>query len=430
MAAAVRREVAVVGGGFVGLSCALHLQRAGHAVTLVDRTAPGAPEQASFGNAGTFAKYANIPVNKTGIALELPGMLMNPDGPLAIKCSTHLPRMLPWGLRFLAACRPQRVEQISRSLDELMVHAEKGWEPAWEQAGVDIDKFRVRNGCLYLYGSEKSFEASEAEVRTRERVCKVERLRPNEIAELEPKVDRCYAGGLFFDAWHVRDPGALVAELAQGFQALGGQVVRQHAKSIVARQGVSLEDGSLISAESVVVAAGAYSKPLAESVGDFIPLDTERGYHVTFSGHENLVSRPVGWAEGGFYMTPMSNWLRVAGTVELGGLNAGMTTSRCEMLEREAQKLLPSLPAKRDAGKDWLGFRPTLPDSLPVIGCSPSAPGVVYAFGHQHVGFTLGGITGQLVAELVGGMTPSIDLHPFRAGRFGEYIAGEQTRWL
>jgi len=419
------REVVVVGGGFVGISCALQLQRAGHAVTLVDRTAPGSPGQASFGNAGTFAPYANIPINKPGIAFSVPGMLLNPDGPLAVKVSPHLPKMVPWGCRFLAACQKKRVAQISDSLSTLLARAEDGWKPAWDQAGVDIDEFRVNNGSLYLYGSEEAFEASEQEVKIREKVCTVQRLKPNEVAELEPNVTRCYAGGLLFDAWHMQNPGKLMTNLAQGFEAEGGKVMRKSAITILPGLGVTLDDHTFIAADEVIVAAGAHSKSLADSAGDNIPLDTERGYHVTFPGQEMQVSRPVGWAEGGFYMTPMSKWLRVAGTVELGGLNAPMSQSRCEMLERSAQSLLPALP-KRSATGDWLGFRPTLPDSLPVIGRSPSS-GVIYAFGHQHVGFTLGGITGGLVKDIVAGETPCIDLHAFRPNRFEEHFAGERT---
>mmetsp|Transcript_64488 Transcript_64488/g.117653 ORF Transcript_64488/g.117653 Transcript_64488/m.117653 type:complete len:222 (+) Transcript_64488:2-667(+) len=208
----------------------------------------------------------------------------------------------------------------------------------------------------------------------------------------------------------------------------GGGLLPHNVKSIIPGHGVVLDSGELYEADEVIVAAGAHSKSLADSAGDWIPLDTERGYSILFTGESHHVSRPVGWADSGFYMTPMAKGLRVAGTVELGGLQAPMSRNRCEMMERRAKELLHGL-TWRSQDEDWLGFRPTLPDSLPVIGRSQRAPGVTYAFGHQHVGFTLAGITGQLVAEVIAGRTPSIDLHPYRADRFSEYFAGGPLTW-
>jgi len=423
----VSRSVAVVGSGFVGASCALHLQRAGYAVTLLDKHKAGSPSQASYGNAGTFAKYANIPINKPGILWDVPGMLANPDGPLSLAMCAHLPTMGPWGCRFLAASRKGRVGQVSQSLSNLLGDAESGWHTAFEQADIDIDRHRVKNGCLYLFGTESGWEAARRETATRRLSCNVAELSPNEIAQLEPALASCYVGGLHFESWHLLNPGSLVAGLVDGFESRGGRIIQQNVESILPGHGVVLDSGEFFAAQEVVVAAGAHSKTLAASVGDKIPLDTERGYSIFFSGHSHHVSRPVGWADSGFYMTPMADGLRIAGTVELGGLKAPMSPGRCDMLERSARKLLPGLPS-RSPEKDWLGFRPTLPDSLPVIGRSLVAPGVTYAFGHQHIGFTLGGVTGKLVAEMVAGHTPSVDVHPYRPQRFSEYIAGESFR--
>lgn len=420
------KNVAVVGGGFVGISCALHLQRLGHSVTLVDRSEAGSPAQASYGNAGTFAKYASIPVNKPGIFFEVPKMLTDPDGPLALKLTPHLATMAPWGISFLAASREQRVKQISKSLSALLAHSESGWMPAWEQAGVDIEQHRIQNGCLYLYGSQRSLEESRDDTELRRQTCDVQEVTAEEVAKLEPNVSQNYAGGLLFDAWHMRNPGLLAAQLAEGFKSKGGEILKANVTAIVPGSGVLLATGDLLPADASIVCAGAYSKTLVESVGDRIPLDTERGYHITYSGQHGLISRPVGWADSGFYMTPMSHGLRVAGTVELGGLHAPLSENRCEMLERTSRSLLLKLPP-RDVGGDWLGFRPTMPDSLPVIGRSPSAPDVIYAFGHQHIGLTLGGVTGALVADLVEGREPSVDLRAYRPNRFSEFIAGEAS---
>merc|ERR1712187_519887 len=170
----------------------------------------------------------------------------------------------------------------------------------------------------YLYGSESSWEDAQSSLATRRLACKVDVLSPKDIAALEPAVTPCYTGGFLFDAWHLRNPGGLVADLVKGFEARGGRVVPHNVTSLLPGRGVVLDIGEPWDFDEVVVAAGAHSKRLADSAGDWIPLDTERGYSILFSGQSHHVSRPVGWAESGFYMTPMANGLRVAGTVELG----------------------------------------------------------------------------------------------------------------
>jgi glycine/D-amino acid oxidase-like deaminating enzyme len=233
----------------------------------------------------------------------------------------------------------------------------------------------------------------------------------------------------------LRDPGALLRALHRGFEAGGGQVRAGESCKVEAlcdgpsggvlldlAGGRAQDGGREAEFGHVVIAAGAHSAALAASVGDSVPLDTERGYHVVFpAGTEQRLTRAVCDPSEGFIMTPMSGGLRAAGRVELGGVQAPATPGRCDGLERAAASLFADALPSREPWRDWLGFRPTLPDALPVIGRSPRDARVVYAFGHQHVGWTLGGITGQLVAELVAGEAPSVDIAPFSVERF---------RWL
>eukprot|EP00873_Tetraselmis_striata_P035918 jgi/Tetstr1/456182/TSEL_042950.t1 len=452
---AAAKHVAVVGGGFVGLSCALQIQRSGHRVTLLERAASVAgPASASYGNAGTFAVYANVPVNKPGIVWDLPRMLTSPTSPLSMKPTPHILKMVPWFLHFLRNCRPQAVDHSAMALASLLMRAEAGYGAVWEQAGVDIDgamgrfasdpdkhgdlRFSGRHGYLLLQKTPAAMEGAQAGLALRRKhlgpqLC-MDCLSLPEVQELEPNLaDSAARGGAvwFPDGWFLREPDALLRALADGFVRRGGVVqagedgdVRQLSQGQDALRLQLGESGRRsLEVDQVVVAAGAHSASLAASVGDWCPLDTERGHHVSWGeGSEAVFTRAVCDPSQGFISTPMAAGLRSAGTVELGGVHAGLTPARCDQLDRATAGLLrPEAAAalgSRNRAADWLGFRPTMPDALPVIGRSSKVPEVIYAFGHQHVGWTLGGITGQLVAELVDGKLPSVDLAPFQPDRF------------
>ena len=444
---AAAKSAVVIGGGFVGLSCALHLQRIGRRVVLVDRGSVGGAQSASYGNAGTMACYANVPTNSPSLFRKLPGMLLDPSSPLSVRVTPHLVvSMLPWAALFAWHCRPSAVEHTADALGALLARAEAGYEPVWKQAGIDVDgpmgehasgdefarsrPYAVRNGYLLLQRTEEMMRASEAGAALRRRGLgdglKMEALTADEVLALEPALsDRVVAGGAWYfsDGWFLSEPAALLRALVAGFET-GGGVFREgeatHLRAdATAGAAVRLDDGSELVADDVVVAAGAHSKALAASIGDWVPLDTERGYHVAFArGTESLLTRAVCDPTEGFIASPMAGGLRVAGKVELGGLRAPADASRYAEIERATCAMIPGIGARCEE-EDWLGFRPTMPDALPVIGRSGRVPAVVYAFGHQHVGWTLGGVTGQLVAEIVEGRAPSVDIEPYRAGRFG-----------
>ena len=478
MAAAVgtARQAAVVGGGFVGISCALHLQRVGFDVTVFEAgDAVAGTHAASNGNAGTFAAYANTPMAKPGIWKDLPKMLMNPDGAFKLAPTSHLLRMLPWGLGVLDASRELEWRKNALALGTLLRDAQEGYDIAWAHAGVDVDAamgahapttasrgdaFASRNGYLILHKDATSSGVAATARLRRDGLgpsLRMETLDQSAIKELEPSLsDDVTRGGAhwFPDAWFARDPAALLLAMTDGFRRRGGDVRVGAAEWTVTsltraprgrrvndrvRVNVARGDGRRdFDVDVAVVAAGAHSAGLAAACGDVVPLDTERGYHVQFNNAASTsvtdsdsdsdstpprpLRRPVCSPEGGFILTPMSHGLRAAGLVELGGDRAGATRARFEQLERGTRALLSDAAARelgpRDARRDWLGFRPTLPDSLPVIGPASGMDGVLYAFGHQHVGFTLGGVTGKVVAELAAGRALSVDLSPFRADRF------------
>jgi glycine/D-amino acid oxidase-like deaminating enzyme len=409
-------RVAVVGAGMVGVCSALWLQRKGFDVVLIDRMEPG--NGASYGNACTFATYASVPINSPTIPRRIPSLLFGKDSPLSIDWG-HIVQMTPWLLKFLANCTEKKVARIAHELGKLLKHADDGVKPLFSSAGVEA--LLSRKGCLYLYDTEASFEAAQAEIKLRQQTgVNLEILDANEIRQMEPRVTADYHKGLFFpDAFQFLDPRAVVQTLAQDFVSSGGCLRKADVQSIEKVAPNSLELGTsngVIDANQVVISAGAWSKNMAGRLMEKLPLETERGYHVVFEGKESLLNRPVGWASGGFYMTPMSEGLRVAGTVELGSLSERKNQANIDYLTRMARGVVGGLD--KDADASWLGFRPSMPDALPVIGRSEITPEIILAFGHQHIGMTLGGVTGQLVSELAIGQAPSLDIKAFSPNRF------------
>ncbi|MEH6494518.1 MAG: FAD-binding oxidoreductase [Pseudomonas marincola] len=411
----IKYDVAVVGAGMVGISCALWLQKSGKNVCLLDRGAPG--ESTASGSACTFANYACIPINSPSLPLQAPGMILRKNSPLSIKWRT-IHQMIPWLAQFLANCRPSKVTHIIDSLSVLLSHAEEGLMPLIEDA--DARDLIQRRGCLYLYNTEKGYEAAQSDIfARRERGVSLQEVSPHEIHDLEPSLQPIFHKGVLFDeAFQFLFPGKLIERLVENFVANGGTVIRGDVKSIdpVGSDEVRLRygDNDLL-ASKVVVATGAHSKALLPTLSSQMPLDTERGYHLMLDAKNTSLNRPVGWAEKGFYMTPLEQQIRISGTVELGGLDAEYTQNLLTYLEQTARQALPDLGPMESR---WLGFRPSMPDALPVIGQSPSSRNIILAFGHQHVGLTLGGITGKIVASIVQGEEIPFDILPYSPQRF------------
>jgi glycine/D-amino acid oxidase-like deaminating enzyme len=414
-------DVAVVGAGVVGLAVALRLATAGREVMLIDRDEPGSG--ASVGNAGTLATYACVPVGNPGMLRNLPRLLLDGDSPLSLRWAA-LPALAPWLLRLLRQSTPRRARANALALAGLLSEAQAAWEELAAEA--EVATLLCRNGCLYLFRGAKDFNDKawdhmlRAELGVRQQI-----LSSAELAALEPALPPIAGRAVLFpDAVHVIDPAELIQGLRREAERRGAVFHRAEVTGLdlqpdgrIRLSGSGLSDsGRSLLARTVVVAAGAWSRRLALQTGDDVPLDTERGYHLEFAMPVPLVSRPVSPVELGLYLTPMRGRLRVAGTVELGGLRAPANRRRLAFLHRGARQLFPGLG---EPSSDWLGFRPSLPDSLPVIGRARLARNVIYAFGHGHLGLTLAAITGRLVAGLLDGRENSGRLAPFAASRFG-----------
>ncbi|MBY4767467.1 NAD(P)/FAD-dependent oxidoreductase [Burkholderia ambifaria] len=407
-------NIAIVGAGFIGLGAAAWLQRDGHRVTLFDPAGVG--HGASFGNAATFAPYGCVPVNGPSVFRDMPHFLFAADSPLRIRWP-YLLRGAPWLARFLAASTPARHARSAGALAALLSRAADGYAPLL--ASSRLAAFVRARECLYLYGRQASFDAAQPSLALRRRLgVPFDTLDADAIRRLEPALAPIFTRGvLFHGSWHFSDPSAFLDALFAHLATGGATLERAQVERIEAvGDGVNVHAGGAAGLfDHVVIAAGARSRALAAACGDTVPLDTERGYHVQFAAHERSVTRPVGWAERGFYMTPLDEGLRAAGTVELGGFGAGMNRSLVALLTRSAREALPSLGMPT---RSWLGFRPTLPDGVPVIGRARRSERVIHAFGHQHLGVTLAGITGRIVADLVAQRAPPLDLAPYRAARF------------
>ncbi len=408
-------RVTVVGAGIVGVACALCLQQDGHRVTMVDRDPPG--EGCSRGNAGIIATEAIQPLITPSLLLKLPGMLLDPLGPLAIDWR-HLPFMLPWMLRFLLNARPRKVAENRGHLAALLRHAAAAYRPLLALDGVE--RLIRRNGWITVYETERAFQAAAGERNLLPRYgiphATLDRARLRErLPELTPAVRH---GVYYPEAFNTIDPHRLVRLLADHFGRRGGHIQRARVSAITGSgDGPRLvTDAGAVTCDRIVVAAGAWSGALARSAGDRIPLDTERGYHLMVEGAGIEPAMPVMSGEHHFVTTPMRKGLRLAGTSELAGLKRPPNYARAEVLLGHARRLWPGL--RGQVVERWMGFRPTLPDSLPVLGPSPRVRGLYYAFGHQHLGLTLAAISGRLISECIGGRPETTDLAPYRADRF------------
>jgi D-hydroxyproline dehydrogenase len=406
-------DIAVIGAGVIGLTIALELIDRGHEVVLVDPGQPGMG--ASYGNAGTIASYATDPVGTPDVLRALPSLLFSRTSPLAIR-HRALPSLTPWLARFLWQSLPAQAERNARAITALLHGATERWDDlALRVMGAGILQ---RRGCLYLYETPQAFTAAWSGLDQRRALgVAVELIGPDRLATLEPGLPRGLGGAaLFTGATFLDDPGRMMGLIATAVLSKARHLRASASTLTRGPDGVTIKGPGLhLHARKVVIAAGAHSRDFARQVGDRIPLDTERGYHVEWDMAEPLLSRPACPTARGFYFCPMSGRLRVAGTVELGGLDLPPSPHRLRKIVEGARTFFPDLgPPDRE----WMGFRPSLPDSLPVIGQSSGGADVILAFGHGHIGVTLAPVTAQIVANLIAGRSPGLDLRPYRPGRF------------
>lgn len=418
-------DVLVIGAGLVGAACALRLARAGRQVCLVDGQAPG--QGASFGNAGHIATEQRVPLANAQVLRASLSWLRDANGPLRVRAA-HLLPLLPWLARFVWAARPSA---LARGIAALSALQHTAMDDLTElMALADIGHLLHRSGYLRVWQSEQGEREALTQIRemaahgVRAEAVGAEQIR----AEVPGLTDALRGGVCYPDTGHVADPFAVCSGLVAALRQAGGQVLQAQVDRIAQSPGgpvvVGLPDGARLSCRQVLLCAGAWSAPLAASLGYRVPLDTERGYHITVPWSPGAppaapwasMHRPIASIEHNVIMTPMAVGLRMTGTVEFGGLQLPPDPRRYALLHRSMQALLPGIDTS--GASTWMGFRPSLPDHLPVLGAAPHHPGVFFAFGHQHLGLTLCGATARIMAELMQGETPAIDLAPYRVDRW------------
>ena len=411
------KTVTVVGAGIVGISCAVHLQRAGYRVTVIDRKAPG--ESCSAGNAGILARAALVPIPIPGILRKAPQMLLDPLGPLFFRWR-YLPRMLPWLAAYIRHGANDKVLRIADALADLVGDTVEQHQSLTHATAAQ--RYVQTAPYLYVYQGKNRFDDDAYAWKLRlDRGVKTTILRGPEVQAFEPALAADYDYAVVLDGHGFScNPQMLVKSLAQDFAANGGQILRRDITRIDyanATNGMISTPTAKYPVTRLVIAAGAWSSKIAARLGSPVPLEAERGYHITIADAQINLRNPVMCTRGKLVATPMETGIRLAGLVEFGGLAAGPRAKCTATLLHHAQRLFPNADLSRFS--EWMGHRPSLPDSLPVIGRSPHYRDVYYAFGHQHVGLTTGPKTGRLITELLSGAAPSIDLTPFRIDRFG-----------
>lgn len=410
------KTIAIIGAGIVGVSTAIWLQRDGFDVVLIDREGPAAG--ASQGNAGLLASCACIPVTGPGLIRKAPGMLLDPEQPLFLKWG-YLPKLMPWLVKFLSNANAEDTRRIASAVagvvgDSLNDHlalasgtgAEKWIEPCDyafaypDRAAYDKDAFG------FALRRDNGFEWDE--------------LEGDSLRAWEPALSReLNFAARFSDHGRIGSPGDYVRDLAVHFEAQGGRVIRAEVEDVVRADGHVTgvrAGGETLPCDAVVLTAGVWSGPLARKLGYKIPLEAERGYHVELWEPSYMPRSPMMITSGKFVATPMKGRLRLAGVVELGGTKAGFSRAPLELLKQNIATAFPDLEWKHMT--EWMGFRPSTPDSIPVIGELPGLKGAYTGFGHQHIGLTAGPKTGRLLAKMIAGRQPNLDMTAYDPSRF------------
>ncbi|WP_434617493.1 NAD(P)/FAD-dependent oxidoreductase [Tabrizicola sp. M-4] len=406
----------VIGAGIIGTAIAHDLQRRGQQVVLIDRDAPG--RGASFGNMASIAVTEFMPASRPSVWRQIPGWMLDPEGPVRVR-PAYIPRLLPWFLRFIAASRPSRLRELEEQGAALCARALDDTMALLRETGLE-DQIS-EEGCLSLYTDEAEFKADRAHIEILERFgFPHEVIGRQAIRALEPELsDRIGLAVLFPQNRSMKDPYQLVVALAQRFTALGGRIETGEVTGFVRGEGIRevvLKDGRRIAAERVVICAGAFSAKLAAMLEEPIPLETERGYHTQIMAPGISMKHSIIWPARAFMVTPTAGGIRVGGTVEMAGLDAAPDYRRSKITVRRAREALPNLACEDFT--EWMGHRPALPDTVPILSASARTKGVFYATGHGHLGLTYAATTARLMGDLITGVRPPVDLHPYRINRF------------
>jgi len=408
----------IIGAGIQGVCIGLQLLKKGIPVTLFDRACPLDEDSkpTSYGNAGHFSPYAVLQFNRPDILYDVPKMLLGSNGPLALKWN-HVPKMIPWFIKYLKNCNKKSMLHTAKYMHQILNLSMDAYEEIFKE--IDTTNLIEKKGIIYIW-TNKNLKSRNLEIKVRDDLgIKQKHLTQKEVLDLEPNLEPVFdAGVIYEDSIHAKDPYGILKKIFELFLQKGGKFIRENVKEInqINKNETLIQtEAKDYKFEKSIIASGAFSKKFTDQLGEKIPLETERGYHVHFKNMESLISRPVIFLDRGFGMTPMNQGLRAVGTVELGGLNNPPSKKRIEYVIKCAKELLPQLDVHSD---EWLGFRPTLPDFLPILGPSRKNKNIVYAFGHHHLGWTLGAITGKIISGIVAEEKTNLDLSPYSSSRF------------
>jgi len=410
------RSTIIIGAGIVGVCCARHLQLRGQPVTLVDRVPAG--EGCSFGNAGVLSSWSCEPMARPGLWKDLPRWLLDPLGPVSLELR-HLPRLVPWLLRFFAAARRERMARISDAMFTLN-------QPTVEMfrqllAGSGHESLVVDASYVFVTRRAGGPDPQAPAYRLRrERGAPLEVLDARALHELEPDLSPQFRAGIRVGGQgRVTNPARLTRVIGEMVEADGGSFLEREVRGLRPREGggavLETDDGT-IDAPRLVIAAGAWSARLAAAFGLRIPLEGERGYHMEFRNPGVTVHNSVQDADRSFVASSMEGGVRCAGTSEFNALDAPPNWRRARIMKRLGKALFPRLNVEE--GSEWMGRRPALPDTIPVIGAVAGHPHVYLAFGHGHLGLTGAPMTGRIVAALATGERLNVDTAPYRPDRF------------
>jgi len=410
------KHCVVIGAGIIGSSCAWHLQRKGLHVTLIDHELPG--QSCSFGNASCITTSSVIPFSYPGMVRKVPGWMTDPLGPMRIR-PRDFPALIPWFWKFWRSSNMQQVVAIAEAQTQLMQLAFADFDEILNATGSR--HLKQDRGAIHIYDTEKEYRQAQWQVDLRARLgFKERRLSPSEIKSLVPCLNIDNGVAIMVPDWHhLTDPAKVTARIAEHSIQNGTNWIRDNVTTVTASEsGVSLqtESGRQIEADQLVVAAGAWSNQIAEQLDYTVPMIAKRGYHSMISKPGIELDYPVMSLSKVFVMTPLDDGIRVAGTAEFAALDAEPDYRRAKVLLKHASNYLPGL--KAEGVTEWLGQRPMMADSKPIISASPHHRNVFYAFGHGHYGLTQGPTSGRIIADMVVGKEPAVDMKPFRFERF------------
>ena len=405
----------VVGAGVIGAAIAHAMQSRGRQVTLIDRHPPGMG--ASRGNLASIAVSEFLPASRPAVWRQVPGWLLNPSGPIALR-TRYLPRLAPWLWRFLLAGRPARIQALEAANAALCTRALPDTRALLAELGAET--LLTDTGCLALYAGDAELHADRDHLTalTRHGVAH-DRLTRAELTALEPEIGPHITAALRLpDNRSLTDPHRLVTLLVERFTALGGRLHRATVTGFERAGGITAvrTEAETLPATTVTLAAGAFTARLARMLAEPIPLATERGYHTQIMAPGIGLKHSLIWPARAFMVTPTAGGIRVGGTVEMAGLDAPPDWSRAKAPLKHAQTALPRLMAEDTS--EWMGHRPALPDTIPILSASARTPGLFHATGHGHLGVTQAATTARLMAALITGARPELDLAPYRVDRF------------